>query len=286
MNLHFRESGPADGSARGTILFLHGFPFDGSMWAPQLAALPEGWHGIAPDLRGFGETPMNALRGEVRTGKRTGSGIALGSEPVLTMSRLADDVAELIDARAGGRAVICGLSMGGYVAFELWRRHRGCIQALVLADTRAEADDDEARENRRRMAQTARSSGVGAIASAMLPSLLSSRTLADAPALVEHVTGMILSTAPETVVAALAGMAARHDMTDVLPRLDIPTLVVAGEEDAITPTAGARRMAVAVPDASFHAIPRAGHLSNMEQPTAFNEALAAFIGGIPEAPRR
>lgn len=255
------------------------------MWAPQLAALPEGWHGIAPDLRGFGDTRMDAGPGEVRTGKRTGSGIALWSEPVLTMSRLADDVAELIDARAGGRAVVCGLSMGGYVAFELWRRHPGRVQALVLADTRAEADDDEARENRRRMAQTVRSSGVRAIATAMLPSLLSTRTVADAPAVVEQVRGMIMGTAPETVVAALAGMAARRDMTDVLPRLDVPTLVLTGEEDAITPAAGARRMAVAIPGASFHEVPRAGHLSNMEQPTAFNEALETFIRRVSEAPR-
>jgi pimeloyl-ACP methyl ester carboxylesterase len=94
------------------------------MWEPQLADLPEGWRGIAPDLRGFGASALDALPGEVSTGRRIGGGIALPTEPVLTMTRLADDIAALIEEKADGRAVVCGLSMGGYVALELWRRHR------------------------------------------------------------------------------------------------------------------------------------------------------------------
>lgn len=276
MNLHVHERTPA-GTPGGTVLFLHGFPFDGSMWSPQLDALRDDWHGLAPDLRGFGGSGLDSLPGEVSTGKRIGNGIARGSEPVLTMARMADDVAELITDQANGPAVVCGLSMGGYVAFELWRRQPQLVRGLILADTRAGADDDEAREARLRMAQTARTSGSRVIAAAMVPSLLSSRTLDESPELAGRVRDMILGTPPETVIAALAGMTARHDMNAELPRITVPTLVVAGEHDEITPVEGARDMAAAIPDATFEEIPGAGHLSNMENPKAFNEAMGRFL---------
>lgn len=276
MNLHVHERAPS-GTPRGAVLFLHGFPFDGSMWAPQLAALPDDWLGLAPDLRGFGGSGLESLPGQVSTGKRIGNGIARGSEPVLTMARLADDAAELITQRASGSAVVCGLSMGGYVAFELWRRHPEVVRALVLADTRASADDDEAREGRLRMAQTARSTGSRPIATAMVPTLLSSGTRDRAPELAERVRDMIEGTPSETIIAALAGMTARRDMTALLPRITAPTLVVVGEEDEITPPEGAREMAAAIPGAMFEEIPGAGHLANMENPEAFNEAIGRFL---------
>jgi 3-oxoadipate enol-lactonase len=280
MNLHTREAGPPDAPA-GTVVFLHGFPLDGSMWEPQLDALPDGWRGIAPDLRGFGDTRLDALPGQVSTGKRIGSGVARDSEPVLTMARLADDVASLIADRAGGRAVVCGLSMGGYVAFELWRRHPERVRALVLADTRAGADGDEAREGRLRMAQTARSAGARAIATAMTPALVAASAMDRVPETVGKVKAMILGTSVETLIAALAGMLARHDSTGALGGITVPTLVITGEEDAITPPDEARAMAAAIPGASFVAVPGAGHLSNLERPAAFNDALCSFLLGLP-----
>lgn len=280
MNIHTHESSPTGEASRGTVVFLHGFPFNGAMWDPQLHALPEGWRGLAPDLRGFGETAIEALPGEVSTGKRIGGRIARDSEPVLTMARLADDVADLLDSRGLDRAVVCGLSMGGYVALELWRRHPHRVRALVLADTRAGADDDEARENRLRMAQTARASGGRPIAAAMIPALLTPKTLDRAPEVVEQVKAMILSTAPETLIAALAGMAARHDSTADLPGISVPTLVLVGEDDGLTPPASARAMAAAIPNATFRAIPDAGHASNLENPEAFNRALGDFLAGL------
>lgn len=281
MNLHLHTAGDKDGAAAGTVVFLHGFPFNGSMWSSQLQVLPDGWRGIAPDLRGFGATGMRALPGEVSTGKRIGGRIARSSEPVLTMTRLADDVAELIHDRAGGQAVVCGLSMGGYVALELWRRHSETIRGLILADTRAGADDDEARENRLRMAQTARTAGIRPIAVTMLPSLLTPATREGSVLVVEAVRKMILSTPPATVIAALAGMAARHDATGDLPSISVPTLVMAGAEDTITPPAVGRKMAAAIPDGSFVEIPDAGHLSNLENPEAFNRSLAEYLGRGP-----
>lgn len=276
MNVH--EAGDSDGS-KGTVVFLHGFPFDGTLWSPQLDALPDGWRGLAPDLRGFGSTEMDALPGQVSTGKRTGSGIARDTEPVLTMARLADDVAALIEERAGGAAVVCGLSMGGYVAFELWRRHPERVRALVLASTRATGDDDEAREGRLRMAQTARSAGTRPIATAMMPALLSKDAMGD-ERIVEKVRAMITGTPAETVIAALAGMASRHDANSELDRITVPTLVMAGENDEITPLDGARDMAAAIPGASLHIIPGAGHVVNLESPDTFNRELGAFLATL------
>lgn len=277
MNLHLRESVPADKAPAGTVVFLHGFPFDGSMWDAQMDALPEGWRGLAPDLRGFGATSMRALPGEVSTGRRIGGRVARDSEPVLTMARLADDVADLIDERAAGRAVVCGLSMGGYVALELWRRNPGRVRALVLADTRASADDDEARENRMRMAHVARSSGPPPLAAAMMPSLLTDTTRQSSPVLVERVREMILATEPTTLIAALAGMAARHDMTAELQTISVPTLLLVGERDTLTPPDSLQDMAAAIPHVSFATIPDASHLANLENPAAFNAALAELL---------
>lgn len=262
------------------MVFLHGFPFHGGMWTPQLRALPDDWRGVAPDLRGFGRSGLRALPGEVATGRRIGGRVARPDEPVLTMARLADDVAELIEAESAGSVVVCGLSMGGYVALELWRRHPGRVRALVLADTRAQADDDEARENRLRAAQAVRKGGVEPVAAAMLPNLLAESTRTGMPQVVEQVRSMILDTEPATTIAALAGMAARHDSTAELPGITVPALVVAGEHDTMTPPALGRAMAAAMPDATFVEIPKAGHVSNLENPADFSGALAELLSRL------
>ncbi|MFO7894517.1 MAG: alpha/beta fold hydrolase [Longimicrobiales bacterium] len=279
MNPHMHESGPRENATGGSVFFIHGFPFDGSMWEPQLAALPAGWRGLAPDLRGFGRSPIDG-DGCTPSGKRMGAGIARPDEPVLSMTCLADDMAALIEREADGPAVVCGLSMGGYVAFELVRRRPELVRGLILADTRATADDDEGRENRMRVAQTVRAVGARPVAQAMIPDLLTERTREEKPEVVEKVRSMILGTPAETLVAALAGMAARHDRTADLATLPARTLVVVGEHDAITPPDTARAMTNAIPEAELVVIPDAGHLSNLENPAAFNAALNGFLGGI------
>lgn len=278
--MYVRESGSRDRATRGCVIFIHGFPFDGSMWEPQLEALPQGWRGLAPDLRGFGRSPLNSQPNQALAGRRQGSGIARDDEPVLTMGRLAEDVAELIDGECDGGAVVCGLSMGGYVTFELLRRHAGKIRALILVDTRAEADSDEARENRLLMAQTARDSGTGPIATAMIPNLLADSTRQTNPEVVNRVRSMILAVPPATVVGVLAGMAARRDSTGDLPSIGVPSLVVVGDQDAITPPDGAQRMASAIAGATLEVIPDAGHVSNLENPAAFNRAMGGFLNGL------
>jgi 3-oxoadipate enol-lactonase len=263
--------------SHGTIVFLHGFPFDGSMWDPQLANLPTGWRGLAPDQRGFGGSELRLIAREASSRDRIGGRIALPDEAVLTMNQLADDVAELIESEDSAPAVVCGLSMGGYVALSLWRRRPNLIRALVLADTRAEADTDEGRENRSRVAHTARTAGSGPIADAMIQTLLAPRTLDERPDVVDRVRSMITGTPSETVIATLAGMAARHDASADLAALDIPVLVLVGEHDALTPPDAARFMAERMPRATLQVIPDAGHVSNLENPGAFNAALAGFL---------
>ena len=280
MNLYLRKTHAVDGDPRGTVVFLHGFPFDGSMWSEQLDALPDGWQGIVPDLRGFGRTPLNDVCGEMSTGKRIGGRVARENEPVLTMACMADDVAGVIEREVDGAAVVCGLSMGGYVALELWRRHPERVRALVLADTRASADDDEGRENRMRTAQTVRAAGMEPVARAMIPALLAPGTRDGAPETVDRVRSMIVGADAPTVIAALAGMAARHDHTGELDRISVPTLVVTGEQDQLTPPETGRALAQGIPEATFTAIPDAGHLSPMENPTEFNRVLGEFLGGL------
>lgn len=279
MTPYVHSSGPREQATRGSVVFIHGFPFDGSMWEPQLAALPDGWRGLAPDLRGFGRSPIDG-DGCTPSGRRLGAGIALPDEPVLSMSCLADDLAALIEDEVDGPAVVCGLSMGGYVAFELVRRHSGLLRGLVLADTRPEADSDEGRENRMQMAQTVRRSGTRPIASAMIPDLLAPGTRESAPDVVDAVRSMIRDNPPGTVIAALAGMASRRDSTGELADIEVPTHVIVGEHDAITPPDTARSMAAAIPGAELTVIPDAGHLSGMENPEAFNTALASFLNRL------
>jgi pimeloyl-ACP methyl ester carboxylesterase len=266
------------------------------MWAAQLEAMGRdaapggpggpggafaGWRGLAPDLRGFGRSPIDG-DGCAPTGKRMGAGIALPDEPVLSMACLADDVARLIEDEADGPAVVCGLSMGGYVALELVRRHPHLVRGLVLADTRAEADTDEGRENRMSVAQTVRRKGTGPVARAMIPDLLAEQTRAGRPGVEERVREMILDTHARTVIAALAGMACRHDATGDLDGIEAPTLVVVGEHDAITPPDTARAMADAIPGAELVVIPDAGHLTPMENPDAFNRALDDFLARMED----
>lgn len=251
-------------TAANHILFIHGFPFHGGMWRAQLDGLPAGWHGLAPDLRGFGAAPACPAAG-------------------WTMDTFADDLARLLDEQGIGRAVVCGLSMGGYVAFAFWRRHTERVRALVLADTRAGADTAEGRASRHAMAKEVVERGTEVVARAMLPKLFAPSTRREKPDVVERVRAMIEGTAPATVAAAQLAMAARPDSTPDLPGIAVPALVVVGEEDALTGPDEARAMASALPAARLEIIPRAGHLSPMERPAAFNAILGDWLASLPRA---
>lgn len=242
------------------VVWIHGFPFHRGMWAPQVAALSAEARTIAPDLRGFGE-----------------SGRAAGP---YTMERFADDVAALLDALGVEKAVIAGLSMGGYVAFALARRHPQRLRGLLLADTRADADPPEGRTQRRETAALVQKKGSAVLVDALLPRLLWEGTARDRPDVVARVRAMIEAAPPESVAHALVGMAERLDSNDILPEIRVPTCVLVGEHDAITPPATARAIADAIPGARLVILPGAGHLSNLESPDAFNAAAQGFLSTI------
>jgi YbgC/YbaW family acyl-CoA thioester hydrolase len=249
-----RGDGPA-------ILFIHGYPLDHTIWTHQVAAM-EGWCRIAPDLRGMGQSDAPDLG--------------------YSMETYAADLAQLLDLLGAREAVLVGLSMGGYVALEFVRRWRDRVRALVLVDTRAEADTPEARLTRDATAATAREQGAEAIAEAMLPKVLGASTLAGAPATVERVRAMMASSPVAGIVGALAAMRDRPDSTPLLAELDgLPTLVIVGDEDELTPPAQSRAMAEAIPGASLVVVRSAGHLTPLERPAETTHALLAFLAGLP-----
>jgi pimeloyl-ACP methyl ester carboxylesterase len=251
-----------DEEGRGeAFVLLHGFPFDRSMWREQVEVLSADFRVIAPDLRGLGETP-------------------LGGVAAATMGEMAEDVAALLDALNVERAVLGGLSMGGYVAFEFVRRFPGRVRALVLADTRPQADDDAGRRTREENARKVLREGMRPLVDSMLPKLLSASTREREAGVVERVSAMMLAVRPEGAAAALRGMAERRDQTELLSLIDVPTLVVVGAEDAITPPSDAEAMAAKIEGARLVRVEGAAHLSNVERPEEFNRALADFVGGL------
>lgn len=257
IRMHWRESG--SGATGAAVLFVHGFPFHGGLWDEQLERLPERWWWIAPDLRGFG---------------RSDAGMAGG--PV-TMDRLADDLVGLLDRLGIERATICGLSLGGYVAFALWRRHAHRVRSLVLCDTRPGADTEAGRRARVELALRIQREGASAAADAMLPGLISETTRRTRPEVEARLRSIIESNPPDGLVRALEAMADRPDSTELLPTITVPTLVVVGEADAVTPVAEAEAMAERVPDALLRVIPGAGHVSSIENPEAFGRELVQFL---------
>lgn len=230
------------------LLLLHAFPLDARMWAPQEDAAAV----VAPDLPGFGTAPT-----------------AEGG--VLTMERAARAALEALEEAGMPAAVVCGLSMGGYVAFELWRTARERIAGLVLANTRAEPDTDEAREGRRRLAARLREEGN--VLAEDPPPLLSEHA---SPELRERVRAIIASQSPQAIAAAALGMAERPDSRPDLPTIDVPTLVITSDGDRLIPPEVSAPIAEAVPAAELAVIRGAGHLSNLERPDEFDALVRDF----------
>ena len=247
-----------DEGAGEPLLFVHGFPLNHTMWQPQIEAFSSHYRVLAPDLRGFGASDV-------------------GGETV-TMEDFADDLAAMLDALdVRGRIALCGLSMGGYIAFRFAAKYSSRLRSLVLCDTRAAADSPEAAANRLKMAEQVLSEGAEVAANAMLPKLFGPRTTAERPELPAATRRVIVGTKPAAIAAAQSGMAARPDSTALLPQIRLPTLVVVGEDDAIAPVAEMRGIAAAIPSAEFVVVPDAGHMAPLENSAAFNAALESFL---------
>lgn len=238
------------------VLFIHGFPLDRTMWRHQLAALNR-WKRVAPDLRG--------------------AGVSSAPADGYSMARYTDDLIGVLDALGIRQTVVCGLSMGGYIVFEMLRRHPDRIKAVILADTKAEADSEEAKRARDDLAQVAVEQGQDAVAARLLPKLLGATTHAAQPEVVLHVQEMIRRFSVPGTVGALRAMRDRPDSMDTLRAVRVPTLVLVGSEDELTPPAAAEAMAAAVPGARLAVIPAAGHLAPLEQPLATSRVLADFL---------
>ena len=244
------------------VAFIHGFPHNRTLWAPQVSALVDRARCIALDLRGFGESSRNGP---------------------FTIDQYADDVAMLLRMLGIERTVLAGLSMGGYIAFAFWRRHREMVRALVLADTRAGADTEEARTKRRALIDLARSRGSEAVADGQIVGMIGKSTREKRPALIDGVHRMLSSASVDGISGALEAMIGRIDSTPTLATIDVPTLVVVGAEDVLTPVSEAEILHDAIRGSRLEVIEQAGHVSNLERPAAFNHVLSEFLAALDYA---
>lgn len=250
----YLESG--DANAARTLVLLHAFPVGMHMWETQ--HVPAGWRAIAPAMPGF-------------------DGAADARHDSSSIDDYARSVLELMDHLGVGTAVVGGLSMGGYVTFAVWRLAASRCQALVLADTKSSADTEQARAGRETMLGTVEREGASGVAKEMLSKLLGETTRAERAEVVDYVRQLIERQAASAIAGALRRLRDRPDATPLLSEIDVPTLVLVGNEDTLTPPSESERMRVLLPHATLDIIAQAGHLSNLERPAAFDAALGAFL---------
>lgn len=238
------------------LVLLHAFPIHADMWRPQLERPPDGWQVLAPDLRGLGPLP---------------------SAPARSIDDLARDVEGWLEALGIARAVIGGLSMGGYVMFALYRLAPERFSALVLANTKASADSADGRAARDRMSAVVASGGASAVADEILPKLLGETSWRTRPHVVAAVRTMIESNTPDGIDGAIHAMKDRPDSLDLLPRIDRPALVIAGAEDRLIPQAESEALHQRLPQSTLVYVAGAGHLASLEAPDDFSTALSGFL---------
>ncbi len=228
------------------------------MWEHQLNGLSTKRRVITFDLPGFGKTPPL-------------------QEEEGSMGAYADAIFSFLDEKGVEKAIFAGCSMGGYILFEMWRRASNRFAGLILSDTRAEADTKEAREKRSNTIDEVRSNGAVALAGTMTPNLLGPETLEKRKELVEKVHQTIQHNSPIGIIHALQAMAARPDSSDLLKEISVPTLILVGKDDLLTPPDLARSMKEAIPHSHLEIIPQAGHLAPLEQPKKVNQAILKWL---------
>ncbi len=249
------------GSGSPSLVFVHGFPLDHSMWKYQLEEFSTNHEVIAPDLHGFGKSSRAFSK--------------------LTMEDMADDLAAMLEAaELNEKIVLVALSMGGYVALEFARKYLDKLQGLILCDTRAGADTAEAAKGRHEMAERVEKEGVLPLVEAMFPKLIEQQWKKNNPSDAEHLWHIMMGSHPETVAAALRGMAERSDHTATLAEIDVPTLVIVGEHDVITPPSESDAMAKALPNAKLVKVAGAGHMAPLEKPAEVNAAIREFVNKL------
>lgn len=250
---HVEETGTGP-----VLLLVHGLPLNHAMWREQIGFLGQHYRVLAPDLRGFGGS--------------TGAG------EISSMEQFADDLAHLLDKLSIHQPVhYGGLSMGGYIGLHFWHRHRSRLASLMLCDCRAAADPPAGATQRLALADRALAEGMLPVADVMVQRLVDAESARQRPTWAEEVRAMILAAPVTGTAAALRGMAQRLDLTDWLARIDLPTLVIVGDRDAISPPAEMADIAARIPGAEIHVIPDAGHLAPWEQPATVNPLMLDFL---------
>ncbi len=257
MRLAFLDEGPGP-----AVVLLHGFPLTRAMWKEQVAGVGSIYRLIVPDLRGHGESPA--------------------PEGVYTMDEMADDVIELLDTLSlDGPVVVGGLSMGGYVALSLVARYPSRVRGLMLMDTRASADTPDAAQKREEMARAVLAAGsAGPVVESMIPRLFSKKTLETQPERVALLREAMEQNTPRGIAGALRGMACRPDRRGELARIAVPTLVLVGEEDVITPPTEAQDLAGGIAGARLEVVAKSGHMAPFENPAAANPVILRFLESL------
>ncbi len=244
------------------LVLLHGWPLSAAMWRPQIETLPQVCRLIVPDLRGFGGTP--------------------GFEGTPSLEQMADDVHALLDRiPIHEKIVLAGLSMGGYVALAFARKHGARLRGLILADTRAEADSAEGKANRDKMIAFAEQHTGADVIDQLIPKLLAPRTVQDHPEMVDELRRIGAAQSRAGIIGGARALRDRPDQTPFLGEIKTPTLVIVGSEDALTPPAMSQTLAAGIKGAKLVTIPGAGHMSNLEQPALFNDAVRRFLQTLP-----
>jgi len=238
------------------VVLVHGFPLDGRMWEQQVAALSDRYRVVAVDLPEFGKS---ASRGE------------------FTMDSLAEAIHDHLVAINARPCVLAGLSMGGYIALAFAKKYPSDLVGLMLVDTKAEEDTAQAKEGRGKMIEVARTQGSKAIAEQMMPKMISEQRLKHSPAVVGRLREIMENCPAKTIEHALAAMRDRPDRTEMLASIAAPTLIIVGQEDAITPPKVAEEMKKQIPKAELVIVPGAGHMSPMEQPSLVTNAMRQFL---------
>lgn len=240
------------------LLFVHGFPLDHRMWQAQIEYFRNHFTVLVPDLRGFGATEIT--RGTV------------------TMQQHADDLNALLNELNIKESVIyCGLSMGGYIAWEFWKHFPQRLRALILCDTRAGSDTEEGIKNRLKMVDLVLKHGPESISASMIPNLISDASQQNHPEIAECLIEMIEATDREGIAASQRGMAERNDFSENISDIQCPTLCIVGSEDQLTPPDVMKTMSSQIPDAKYIKIPGVGHMSPMEAPAEVNQAIDDFL---------
>lgn len=248
------------GSSATPVVLIHGFPFNHEMWGPQIELLERKFRVIAYDVRGHGK-----------------SGVGDGQ---YMLEIFVDDLIGMLDYLKINKAVLCGLSMGGYISLRAVERNPERVSALILADTQARADSNEAKLRRAAAIKSVKVNGVSAYAESFVKAVFAPQSFTTKSDAVEKIKRIIQSNSSLGICGTLLALASRTDTTESLPAIKVPTLILVGEHDAVTPPSASQEMHSRIPNSEIHIIPNAAHMSNLENPEEFNRHIMNFLGKL------